>query len=553
MNKFRPTLFFVILIFCFAYLPLGYSAPVSPAEITSIIEDGWTRSDTVPRNNATDYLIIDRVTAGGVSFIPWIEWNISSIPDTATIYAVRLRYRAYNSWTTAYNISWREWDALSAGPSDSTPTEIVANVTSGERYANETGAHTAGEIYTVQLGNNVVSNFTDALARDWFAIGARQQGNDDQRQIYSSEGGYSPRLLVDTDQGNYTVTLDGTFYENGTRGPDATVTIYEYDGSTTDHVVNQTRYFGFDTEPISITWGLSGGGTRRYHIPLTSENVTIYIPEDTYATYEAQVKDYIGRTGLGDTYLEAYRTINGTEDLVERMILHSTENTVPITLVVGELYHLQILWGDLTRYDWGYYIAGTDPAPLLYVKDITFSERVQLAYQYLRVEATRPTNTTITVNYEDTLGETSWVNITISERGGVSPVHTDTDTLSTKTFNWAGANASLDYVVYIEFRHDTFGDMEEYQFLDADPVNVQAPSLDLLGSMGNVQTGNLIAFFIAVIFYAGFSYEWGSTAGAIVGASIVSALTYWGWANYSYNFLAFVWFATIIVAIRGRG
>ena len=63
-----------------------------------------------------------------------------------------------------------------------------------------------------------------------------------------------------------------------------------------------------------------GGASRRIY-SIGSENFTVTYPESTFDTYVFTVRDFTGKTALGDTYLEAWRVINGTDTLIERQII----------------------------------------------------------------------------------------------------------------------------------------------------------------------------------------------------------------------------------------
>jgi hypothetical protein len=223
-----------------------------------------------------------------------------------------------------------------------------------------------------------------------------------------------------------------------------------------------------------------------------------------------------------------------------------------LNMVVGAAYHIKIKWSDGTSFDWGYLVGGVDSTPVIIIRDVQFSAQAQITYRYVTVEITRPLTTTITIDYNDTRQQTNWVNISISERNGPQ-VHSDSSTLSSKTFNWAGANASLDYLVVVDIDHEFFGDLNMWKYVDYSPTFYAAPNIEALGTFGGLQTGNIISALISILCISVFSYYAGVGIGALTGISVLTMLTFWGWANYSYDFLAFSWFiVTILLLTKGR-
>lgn len=353
------------------------------------------------------------------------------------------------------------------------------------------------------------------------------------------------RFFTQSNEFNY--DLYGPYHENGTRAPAINVTV-SHPSITEEFVLDGYLVFGYPTQPTMVSWEFDTGATR--HIFLTtSETLYAFLSDETHYVYDFTIKDYTGKLGLNDAYLEIYKTANATEYLIERMIIHDTVNTVPVYLAPGNVYHIKILWADATRYDWGYYVAGSDTTLTISVRDVTFDQQTQMTYKYLRVDVSRPSLTQITVDYEDTLGETNWVNITIQPRSGVVE-HSESSNQSVKVFNWLGATNTTNYKVTIYIDHQKFGLKTVVKFADTTETYEEFLNPEVLGTYGALSTGNLIAFSLAVVFMGAFSYQFGSTAGIITGLSIVSLMTFWGATTYSFNFLALCWFVAIIVILR---
>lgn len=351
-------------------------------------------------------------------------------------------------------------------------------------------------------------------------------------------------LRVYTHTYPYQFTFYGLYWENGSVAGAVNVTAHKVDTSET-YLVSVSRTLSFNESVVMFSFQYSTC-VRRLYVVSDIETFYLFAPDGTYASYEFTVQDFTGKLRSGTAYLETYRTINGTDSLIERMKIQDTLNTVPVTCVVGQVYHIKILWSDGTYFDWGYWIAGYDPEPTIVVRGVNFSDQAQITYRHVTVEATRPTDTQITVNYLDSLGQTNWVNISISERDG-AVVHTDSSTSSSKVFNWAGADADTDYVVNVLIDHQFYGtDLSASFFLDATKTFASIPNVSAFGTWGGMSTGNLITFCLGVVFFGGFSYQFGSKGGMLVALAVVSVLTGLGYADYSYDFLAFCWFVAIV-------
>lgn len=517
-----------------------YGARLDPLTITDITEDGNIKSDAgYTRYNDLNYVNVyeDYPHRG------YIEWNITELLGL-TVTKVEFRFMLIDKLDgfLVYSIENQ--------PSTASDATVYADCANGTNYATTTGGNS--ETWdTEDLGVTAVSDLQAAIdaSRTWFALGFIT-ASAEWSHIISEEDGRSGQLIVEYyASGDAEYVFEGYFYENGTDAGAIDVTAsfptissqeFEVNGSTTMHFEEYPTLFMFTV----------GSYTRNIYGTGEDENFTLLTPYDTYAIYEYTIKDYVGKIGEGDSYLETYTTINGSETLVERMIINDAVYTAPVTLQTGQVYHLKILWSDGTRYTWGYWVAGSDTTPTIAVRDPLFSDQIQATYKYLRVSTTRD-NTTITVDYEDTLGETDNVSISIALRNGTVS-HTDWSASSTHVFNWNGANHTLNYKVTIFIQHQTFNNKTVVQYADLEEEDFDTfIDEEVLGSYGLLNTGNLIAFSIVTIFVCAFTYEFGSSAGIFVGLGIASALTFWGIANWGYNLLALCWFAGIIIMLRG--
>jgi len=345
---------------------------------------------------------------------------------------------------------------------------------------------------------------------------------------------------------DFVYQFTGTYYENGTRAwADAVSVTASVSGSTDEFLVNGTSTQYYNPEPEKFEWDL-GGGYARNIFSFGSENFTVTIPDATFYVYQFTIKDHTGKTGLGDNYLEAYRTINGTETLIERMKIY-LGNPVPLTLVYARTYHLKILFADGSRYDWGYFVAGGTDSINLILKAVTFTDQAQILFNHIHVEVTR-TATVVTVNYLDDRDNTVWANTTIRIRNGAVVLFA-ARTNSSYTVNWGGADADTGYTVTVAGLHTDYGTWGRSFILDPDETFPDPPSLT--GIFGDVDP-NFIPWVITMISLLTFSVAF-RARGLVATMFIASILNYLGWASWGYEWLAFGWFIAVGVALTAGG
>lgn len=361
-------------------------------------------------------------------------------------------------------------------------------------------------------------------------------------------GNYGGDLRFFTQSHAYVYNIDGGYYENGTNYGDVNITANTVTETETVEITGETTY-GSSNEVLFFSWTLSGGGTRRLYTPFQSETFNVFYPEDTYATYDFEIKDYTGKHLLGNRYLEAYRSVNTTLELIERMQI-LTGNSVPLSLVTGKTYVIRFLWGDQTRTTWGYFVPGVDPTPTLIVRGTSFTEQAYTASNFINLEATRPSSTTITVDYEDTRVRTVNVSISIRIRNG-AVVHTYSSTEDSFTYNWGGAGASTGYIVAITGEHEDLSEWGYTKILDQDETFPDPPDLTGIFTFGGFDATTILAFGLTLtaLLTASYSYR---EQGLLFAMAMASFMSYIGWANWSYDLLALGWFFSILVVLVGR-
>lgn len=359
---------------------------------------------------------------------------------------------------------------------------------------------------------------------------------------------YGGDYRIYTQSHDYVYTIDGGYYENGTSYGNVNITSNTITDTEIVEVTGEIIY-GSSSEVLFFSWSLSGGGTRRVYTPFQTESFNVFFPEDTYATYDFDVRDYTGKHLLGNRYLEAYRSVNTTLELIERMQI-LTGNSVPLSLVVGKTYVLRFLWGDQTRTTWGYFVPGVDPTPTLIVRGVDFTSQAYTASSFINVEATRPSSTTITVDYSDSRERTTNVSISIRVRNG-AVVNTYSSTEDSFTYNWAGAGASTGYIVAVTGEHQDLSEWGYTKILDQDETFPDPPDLTGIFTFGGFDATTIIAFGLTLtaLLTASYSYR---EQGLLFAMAVASFMSYIGWADWDYYILALGWFFSILVVLLGR-
>jgi len=333
---------------------------------------------------------------------------------------------------------------------------------------------------------------------------------------------------------SYYGTLTGPFYENGTAYPSSVSVTMASGNGTETVVVDGTDYeWGSNDQVFVFYWSLQSGGVRRVYVDEPGETITVYMPEDDYATYEFEIRDYTGRLDA-ESFLEAWRVVNSTESLIERSSIIDAINDVPLSLVQYAVYNLRVVFGDGTTYVFGYLVTGVDPTPTISIHVIEWGSQAHTTYTHITVEATRPTATSILASYlDETPGAftTSWVNLTITYRDGTEVYNASQADSKTVSFSWPSANATLDYVVRVTATHSYYGTISGVWVLDASRSFSAFPDLDALGTWG-FDTTNLLAFGVSLIVAVCFSFA-GRWLAPFAFMSSVGAFTYLGATDLS--------------------
>jgi hypothetical protein len=497
----------------------------------------WQRDTNAPLNN-----LIDR---------GWIQFNISTIPPTATITRIELRYDG-NQYKAAGDIGILNYtDPNGLGAQDlynycGNGTILVnanasfPNVADNSviTLADNTTAPIIVEIQRLQsLGYD---NFTLFFKMDNEAV-----DTNGGSQIDVVGAIPDPTLYIEYYIDPKIYVFTGEYYENGTFVGAETVTVSST-GTSEDITVDGTSTEYYSTRPTLVTW-LFGTTTRRYYIVSDTENITITEPDDTYSTYSFEFRDYAGLVGISDSYLEALRTINGTETIVERNIIYNTDTTTPLTLVQNRVYRLRIRLPDGTYYNLGYFTPGSTDPPTFSLTGLGFNDQYQPTSRWITQTSDRVNDTAIQYNYTSTVPGYSTLNVTVSlcYRNGTI-IYTNSSVAETVSFTWNNLVNTTTYKVNSTITHEYYGILDDYSHLISGAFIPETfLSLDGLG----ISTDLLGAFLL--ICSAGITSRKFRAVGVAIMATYALVINYWGWLTVPYWLIGLVYAISGLMFLRG--
>jgi len=362
-----------------------------------------------------------------------------------------------------------------------------------------------------------------------------------------------PELIVHYTNTNYNYTFHGLFGENSTFLGGINVTGYDLDGSYT-FMVNRSYVAGFDQRPILFAFDVSGSIQRRLYVIADVETFYVFQPESPFYIYEFTVRDYTGLIGLQDAYLEAIRSVNSTEYMMERMQVQETVNDIPLTLSYGSVYTIRMYFIDGATYAFGYFVAGIDPTPTLNLRNLAFSRRAQLTFSHVTVEATRPTWTNIIVNYNDSLAQTNLVEVWANYRNGTNAWYANS-TLDNVQFNWGAANNITDYQIVLSSNHTFFTQLNFTWYLGGAHTHPVALDFSIFGTWGGIPGANMFPAMIIITTGMIFSAYTLPEAGIVI-VAMTAILRYLDWITMEWDLIMLSLGLSVIIAImfrRGKG
>ena len=538
-------IFLLSLILVMILVPVCYGR--DPTEITDINQDGKiTQSGVFPHNyvrdNTTGAITLDAPAALG-----YIEFNLTGqgIPAAAIIDQVKIMITTDNTIGPGGNVTL--W-SMTKQPSMLTDVnasnfQIWTDIGNGTMYVEFNATNVATERTRTLTGAETDVN----LALGYFTIGIRAEPSGAGFvRYYSSLSANPPTLLIMWHlAGDYNINFTGLYYENGTRTGNIDITASIIAGNEVHNITGDTELY-FPDLPTAFLWDI-GGGSTRFIYGVGNESLTATYPEPTEYTYSFTIKDLTGNVGT-DSFLEAYKIINGTETLITRMPIEQP-NAVPMSLIFGTTYRMKIRFGDGSSYDWGFLIPGSDTTITLLLRVVEFSDGAQILYNHIFVDATRDAGV-ITVDYLDDRNNTIWANVSIRIRNG-AVVQTYSRNNESYTINYAGFNDSLGYIVTVTGQHSDFGVWGRTFILDQSFTFPDAP--DFSGIFGDA-ISNFIPFLLVCVTILIFPVSM-QPIGLLGGGVMASMLSFFGWADWTFNLLAFYWFIAIIVnlTVSGRG
>jgi hypothetical protein len=339
------------------------------------------------------------------------------------------------------------------------------------------------------------------------------------------------------------VTLKGLYDESTglLLSTGVNVTAKQIGYATQTFEVNGTYRFFYDALPIEFIFDL----TNDRHYIATQDGETIYIYQlPTSTVYTIHFLDLVGV--LNDyPYVELSRYINGVLRTVEKRKV-DLEKKVTFAAQQEETYVITIKNG--ASYVFGDLLFGQDTTMTLTLKGLEFPEHIVLGYKYVRVYATRnmTSGTPITIFYQDTLDETTQVDITIYFQSNDTVAWSTTQTASSFSVNWNGADNTTDYWCEVIIDHQRFAILSYRQILPR-LYSGNPWSLDFLGTLP-FNTNLLIPAFI-VLCVAGVFSSLNVPVGLFATVITATILAYLGWLPVHADILIFAFALVIIVAI----
>lgn len=529
----KKQLLFLVLVFAF-FVPLAESRV--DENITDITEDGWINTAFVEQNNQDR---IEVETNAGVDDRGFIQFNISSIPDTAIVDEIVWSWRQRTGNLGKIDIYDMQFE-----PNTTIPENVWGDAHNGSLYA-QTDVLVIGNWYNITLSADASVNMTSNLAADWFALGLYGPEFAKVNTIYSSKTVVNASFLtvkwhLPTD---FAYTFSGPFFENGnTTGP-ITVTAAISEGNE-DFIVDGTPVTHyFPVEPLIFYWSLGGGTTRRIY-SIGEENITVTIPDDTFDTFTFTVRDFTNKLSRGDAYLEAYRIVATNDTLIERMFI-DVHNEVPMNLVVGATYSLRVRFYDNTSFIWGYFVSGQTLTTTIVLRGVDITDQAYLVGNFLSVEITRPITTQITVDYLTSRNTTIWSNVTVLIRNG-AVISTQSYAVEGYTFNLAGLDANTSYTVLVEGEHTLQTEWAYSKSFDGTETYPDVPNIENIFPMGALESSNLISWVFVLASGLTFSVIY-KRASLIVMCAMASFFSAFGFADWNFYLLSLCWFFAVVV------
>jgi len=507
--------------------------------ISDLAAGGWSR------NTVGTSLYLAK-GGGGDIYRGYVVWDISDIPSGVTVVSITLLYEGI---AAGDNCEIRSTSINIAAAADNAAFWDIGN---GTAYTTANGFPVLAQNQQIALNAQAVADLNAALsggaANFTIGIKSKTEGVVAIPKIASEDdagGTPKPTLRVAYNY-PYQYVFTGGHYENGTAYPaPVLVTAHAVAGTDTFNVSGGEVRYGTDDEPIMFSWDLGGGYSRRIY-PIGSENYTVTIPDDTFAVYSFDIRDYTLSVETEGGYLEAWRIINGTDTLIERNEIKDTIDDVSLNLVTNRVYRIRIRLADGTVYDFGYFTPGIDTSRTLVIDDLEYDDYAHVYTRHITIEAYRLNATHLQANYEDTRGDTTSIYVEISVRGGAQ-VYNTTIAAATGQVNWYSAVDYVSYTVLVNATHPSYRNGVVYsRTFIGEETHPDMPDFDIIGlPVRIICTG--------IVFLVGCTVSSEKPeVGLFVATSVAAAFVYYGALPLGWSDIIILYVLAVGIGLGGR-
>lgn len=173
----------LLLISILASFNISFNIPAVQASNVSLsppTDDGYIDNRTFTKWNVGAAFNFGNDSTTSATYRAYVEWDVSSIPDTATILSVSFEYEG-----TLHIDDGHIHDMLIARPTTAANQQIYNDAGNGTVYANVAGFPAVGVNKHINLSSVACSDLQSQLASNWFAIGL-QADNEDTAFVGSS-------------------------------------------------------------------------------------------------------------------------------------------------------------------------------------------------------------------------------------------------------------------------------------------------------------------------------------------------------------------------------
>lgn len=379
---------------------------------------------------------------------------------------------------------------------------------------------------------------------------------NDELEIMSSMMGETvePKLYVQYETTEfYQYYVFGAFNEDGTDDASGVnVSFYRPTQPTISWLQNgvETNVTCEENHRMVFKFDMGDNYSRIYYVKDRTENIyVIQVGQPVVINYFTVI-DYVGVT---NAYLESRMDLNGTERVVERWRIDQTTSLMPFTMTFGSTYTM-VLVCDQGTYVFGTWTAqasatlGSATEKDYMIDSHTFPTVTPDTYG-ISVYAQRQNETWIQAYFNDTLADTSWVQINITEDGSSTPVWTENVTSYPTAVNWYEGGVGENYYVTVEISSSTLGD-QLWSFNcpsgSHGGTNIWV-GIRLLGTFP-FDPAEIPAVLIVLVVGAAFSL-FSVPLGLLVQWLVAAIEVYLGWLAISWAWICLAGFIVIILAV----